>query len=290
MTTSAVFPPKAAQALGFLKSAQDDVEIFVEDTSAPNMWVKLLRSYLPSGVKLRSVSVLGSRENVIGACRSDQAIDSRRKLYIIDGDLDILRGMGKPRLRHMYRLRAYCVENYLIHYVAFTEAITTMNPNVSLEDAARRFQWKEWLERNGQLLERLFVCYAVVYELAREEKTIGYSVHRLLRDGRGEYDLCERKVFARTSALYRLTRGKHSRQEVRAVYDKVRKNAAAGKVEEFVSAKDYILPPLFGILKLEFRKNERMDLFTMLLASNCTGAEDPYLRRRIQKLCEGLVG
>ena len=49
MSTSVVYPARAAQALGLLKRRHNDVEIFVEDSGAPNMWVKLLQSYLPGG-------------------------------------------------------------------------------------------------------------------------------------------------------------------------------------------------------------------------------------------------
>ena len=90
MSTSVVYPAKSAPAIGYLKRSSNDVEIFVEDTANPNMWVKLLKKYLPSSIRLNSVTPLGGRKNVLDACKEDQAIDDRKKLYIIDGDLDLI--------------------------------------------------------------------------------------------------------------------------------------------------------------------------------------------------------
>lgn len=101
MNTSATYPPRAAKALGHLKANNNDIEIFVEDKSSPNLWLKLIRKYLPRDIRLSSVTVLGCRDNVIRACRADQIWDNRKKLYIIDGDLDLLQGRRKPRLRHL---------------------------------------------------------------------------------------------------------------------------------------------------------------------------------------------
>ena len=177
MSTSVVFPPRAAKALGYLKSAHNDVEIFVEDSSAPNMWVKLLKIYLPNAVRLNTVNVLGPRQNVLDACNADQIVDDRKKLYIIDGDLDHLRGIGKPRLKHLYRLRSYCVENYLITDAAFVSVITTLDAHVDAVSAAVQFDLEAWFVKNEAQLRTLFVCYAVVYELASELQTVKFSVH-----------------------------------------------------------------------------------------------------------------
>jgi hypothetical protein len=108
------YSPRAAKALAFLKRHYNDVDIFVEDTGNHNMWLLFLRKMLPSSVHLESVNALGGRDRVIEACRLDQSDTGRRKLYIIDGDFDLLLGRKKPRLRFLHRLKAYCIENLLI--------------------------------------------------------------------------------------------------------------------------------------------------------------------------------
>ena len=212
MKTSVALPPTAARALGFLKRAENDLEIFVEDTASPNMWVKLLKLYLPAEVRLNSVSVLGPRDKVISACRADQAVDGRRKIYIVDGDLDLLRGVPKPRLRHLYRLRGYCVENYLLEEAAFVAAATTFDLKIERAAAARMIDLDGWLRRNEAALVALFVCYAVSHELVPKHETVRFRVHRLFRPEDPNYDLCETLVFRRTTSLYRLVRQECSRR------------------------------------------------------------------------------
>ncbi|MBL3598161.1 DUF4435 domain-containing protein, partial [Rhodovulum sulfidophilum] len=148
MSTSVVYPEGIAPALGHLNSARNDIEIFVEDTANLNVWRSIIQKFLPEGVSFYDPIPLGGRKAVLEECRRDQANDGRKKLYIIDADLDLLMGRPKPRLRHLYRLRAYCVENYLIQEDAFLEAAQIIDPNISKEDARTLMDFAGWKRRN----------------------------------------------------------------------------------------------------------------------------------------------
>jgi hypothetical protein len=84
------YSPRAVRAIGFLKAAYNDFEIYVEDKTCHNMWLNLIRRCLPPDVRLRSINQVGDRVSVIAACRHDQTNSGRSRLYIIDGDLDQL--------------------------------------------------------------------------------------------------------------------------------------------------------------------------------------------------------
>lgn len=282
MTTSVVFPPRAAPALGLLKSRNNDIEVFVEDTSAPNLWVFLLRKYLPSSVRLDSVNVLGSKRNVIDACKADQAVDGRKKLYIIDGDLDILLGKPKPRLRHLYRLRRYCVENYLLDERALISAATILNPKLEYDSAQQEVNYSGWLDGNRDALLGLFIFYAVTFELKRDEETVGYSVNRLLEEDTKVFRVCKNRVFRRVIGLYRCVRSTCTAEEIRNIYDRVRHNSVMGGVEQFVSGKDYIFPLLYLLLRKKFRVNIPINSFKTLVAQCIERPLDPYLLRRLR--------
>lgn len=285
MNTTVTYPPKAAKALGFLKANSNDIAVYVEDTGAPNLWLKLLRRHLPKEVRLRSVSVLGSRENVVRACRVDQAMDGIKRLYIIDGDLDLLRGRAKPRLRHLYRLRSYCVENYLLNEEAIISAVMTLHPQVDEERAKRQVDYLGWITRNETVLTRLFICYAVTYELRKEQQTVGFSVYRLLEREDADFDLSPTKVARRVAGLYRSIREVCSHQEARIVFDRVSSNAEKFGVERFVSGKDYILPMFYRIIKRGFGINVRLNVFGVLIAECMNDIADPYLSRRLKGIC-----
>ena len=285
MRTSVSFPPSASQALGFLKSRHNDVEIFVEDTASPNMWVNLLKHYLPDGIKLNSVNSLGSRNNVVQACAADQQDDRRKKLYIIDADMDLLRGIAKPRLKHLYRLRAYCVENYLLDEQAFLTAITATDARVDRMSAKANLDFHGWLDRNRSTLFRLFVCYAVIYELAPQIKTVGHNVHGLVDPMDVNCDLSIVLVNRRTIGLYRSLRRQFSKSQVRYVFDRIKLNARNWNAFEYVSAKDYIFPLLYKVIRAGFNVRLDPEALKTLVAQCMSSTMDPYLLRRIRKVC-----
>ena len=285
MKTSVRYPPNASKGLGHLKAHNNDIEIFVEDISAPNLWLMLLRNYLPHGIRLTSVTVLGSKERVIQACRGDQAIDNRRKLYIIDGDLDLLQGRQKPRLKYLYRLRSYCVENYLLDESAVVSAIMILNPDVSEHAIGRGISLNGWLGRNRVLLSSLFTCYAVTNELRKEEQTVKFSVFRLFVNDRDHFELSKSKIIKRTVGLYRLVRKNHSSTMTREIFRRVRGNANKMGIERFVSAKDYIFPGIYKTVQGKFHLNINFVSFNVLIAECMNGTSDPYLRRRLSQIC-----
>lgn len=47
---------QAAKTIGFLKSALNDVEIYVEDSSLRNAYRLLFRKWIPEGVRFSSVT------------------------------------------------------------------------------------------------------------------------------------------------------------------------------------------------------------------------------------------
>ncbi|MEP4194343.1 MAG: DUF4435 domain-containing protein [Aliishimia sp.] len=280
------YPPRAAQALGYLNSSRNDIEIFVEDSSAPNLWVKLLRKLLPASTRINNVNILGSRKNVIAACREDQAEDGRKKLYIIDADLDLLKGLPKPNLRHLYRLRAYCVENYLLDNERLIELATSFDPEVSEDNANIRLDLDGWLARNEQGLHSLFVCYAVTHTLLDSEQTVGYSVFRILQDDSLRNDLCPKKTGRRVYQLYKKAVEQHSIEAVRHLRQLVLENSNTIETMRAVSAKDYILPQVYGLMKTYFGVNVSVKQFKVMLAALVSREVDPYLVRRLARICK----
>lgn len=286
MNTSVVYPPKAAQALGFLKSSRNDIEIFVEDSSAPNLWIKLLRNLLPYGTRLDSVNILGSRENVLAACRADQSEDGRKKLYIIDADLDLLKSRPKPRLKHLYRLRSYCVENYLMSNKSLIELATTFDTGVSEANANILLDFEGWIATNREVLNSLFVCYAVTHTLVNSEQTVGYPVFKILDESDARINLCAKKTGVRIFQLYRKVVAENSLETARSERSHVMACASGADIMRTVSAKDYILPLIYRLMKSCFGVNVSLKQFKVMLAALVGKDIDPYLVRRLARICE----
>jgi hypothetical protein len=283
MTTTASYSPNAAKALGFLKSNQNDIDIYVEDSGNPNMWVKLLRKSIPDKYRLDSVSVLGGRRNVIEACRVNQN-EARPCLYIIDADFDLLLEKPKPRLRFLYRLRAYSVENYLLNESSLEEVATTFSPRVSKADARRVIDFPGWLAENRACLERVFLAYAVSHLMACAQPTVSYSVHRLLAEGSQRNRICPSRVRGRVREIFARLEADYGRHSLCRSISLVRRRQRELEILAYVSCKDYVLPQMYSIMKQEFRLNVSIEVFKTLLATGCPERIDPYLARRLRKI------
>lgn len=285
MTTSVVYPTGIAPALGHLHCFRNDIEIFVEDSSAKNVWRALLKKLLPDGVQFEDPIRLGSRDNVLNECRRDQVVDGRKKLYIIDADLDLLKGVRKPNLRHLYRLRSYCLENYLLNEPALVDVATLLDVDASPAEAKTRLGFSEWVEMNNGLLTKLFVCYATSHQLAKQHQTIGYKVVRLAQKPPLNDQLCPAKTSIRIFSLYRLVCRDVEPSQLREVSSAVQSNSSGLGPLRFVSGKDYLLPLLKARLRRQFGSQFPDKTLKVLLARATTKEIDPYLCRRLRSVC-----
>lgn len=284
MNTSVVYPVGIAPALGHLNSTRNDIEIFVEDTSSLNVWRKLLKKFLPAGVVFNDPIPLGGRDRVLQECRNDQRNDGRKKLYIIDADLDLVKGLGKPRLKHLYRLRAYCIENYLFHEDTLLELAQVLDVNASAADARARLDFQNWISQNSGAIRKLYNCYAVTSLLRPDLPTISYFVGRLCVDDSRDGILCKVKVNSRLMHLYREIRAVHSRDTLRDCLSKIESNSSKMSVLVFVSAKDCLFKLAYERLTQKFG-SMRPDHMKVLMAEFTQVSVDPYLRARLHKIC-----
>jgi hypothetical protein len=118
------YSPEAEAARAHLLKNYNDLDIFVEDLTCQNMYVRLINRMFAGRARISQVYPLGGRVNVIQRCKADQSAPGRPRLYIIDGDIDLLLGRPAPRLRGLYRLKVYCSENLLLSEHALVTLVT----------------------------------------------------------------------------------------------------------------------------------------------------------------------
>ncbi|MFN7610282.1 MAG: DUF4435 domain-containing protein [bacterium] len=279
------YSPNAAKALARLKTQYNDIEIFVEDTKNSNMWIELIKTIVPNNIKITSVNQLGGRQKVIDACKLDQENDGRRKLYIIDGDFDHLLGRRKPNLKHLYRLRAYCVENLLVGEQNALYLGIPSNPNLSLEMIKRRFDYESWHSTILDQLGPLFTLYAAANRLTPAIQTTAYSVSQLYLAGGGQVRLCESKLFKRKLSLAKAIRQHTTASTLRSTIEEIHSRATRLGMMECISGKDYVFP-LFALrvrAKLQFKgDNEQIKVH---LARSFKPYQEPWLAKRISEIC-----
>src|SRR5271165_5002567 len=105
------------------------------------------------------VNQLGGREKVIDACRLDQQDTGRRKLYLIDGDFNAVLGRRRPRLKYLYQLKAYCVENILLSEDAVRYVGVACKPDWTERQVDKAFDYSTWIQKTASALKSVFISY-----------------------------------------------------------------------------------------------------------------------------------
>lgn len=280
------YTPRAAKALGYLKERYNDIEIFVEDTSNHNMWLRIIKNIAPSTIRLSSVNMLGGRNSVLAACRLDQYDDGRRKIYIIDGDFDYLLARPKPRLKHLYRIRAYCVENILLHHESILEVGVDSRPQDTKQDIENLFDYPSLIGIYETKLVSLFTVYAAAHKVAPNLKTTSYSVMKLTTQIAGSASLDVGKIDRRIIQIVREASRLVGVQAFSSVRKKVQKEAAELHFDQIVSGKDYFFPLIWARLRRTCGYNGSIEQLKIHLARVYRPNYEPWLARRIRSLAK----
>lgn len=277
------YSPRAAKAIGFLKQAYNDIEVYVEDTANQNLWLKLLRQILPANIKLSSITMLGGREKVLAACALDQKVDKRKRIYIIDGDFDFIRGKSKPRLKNLYRLRAYCVENLLLNERALTEIACDSAGNVNISRASELLSFDRVVRDHEDALKALFTVYAVAQDLQSGIKTVGANVKNLMDSQPTIIAFSDEKIIIRARKILRQLCKRYGTARVRAKRKIFFDRARSLSIDMTVSGKDYLLPPLHLHLRRSCNYLGTEDQLKIHLAKEYNPTVEPYLARAIRQ-------
>lgn len=243
------YSPKAAKALALLKRQYNDVDIFVEDTANHNMWLLIIRSMLPREIKIESVNMLGGRSSVEKACSLDQSNTGRKKLYIIDGDLDFLLGKRAKRLRYLYRIKANNIENLLMNEKSLVAIAMEYKPKKKEGEISSELNLSQSLAQLDRCLRPVFVAYAVAQKLRIECKTTSLSVMDLTTNTKLGPIINEKKAAARVISIYKKVVCMCGVEKARLEYLKIKHRSQNLPLSRVVSGKNYLLP----IIKLQFQ-------------------------------------
>lgn len=277
------YSPDAEPARAYLLRSYNDIDIFVEDVSCQNMYVRLFNRMLAGRGRIQQVYPLQNRKAVIEKCKCDQGDRSRRRLYLIDGDQDLILGRPSPRLKHLYRLPVYCSENLLLSEDALVTIGTECATNRSWPDMALDLAIQPLLARSVKMLLPLFVLYAIATTLRLGIETVNYSVHRLLSTPGDPTSLSESLVRSRMIAILRQIRQHASARQYRSARTAVLHRLKARELDPgiYISGKTYLLPLVYLQLKRVANLNDSVDRLKVRLAAHCDLAVATGLRRAV---------
>lgn len=159
----------------------NDIDIYIEDqkTHTQLIYRELIKKIAADRFSVEKVFPLGNREAVIAACKSDQGTGGRARLYVIDGDLNLLTGAQAPRIRRLFQHSVYCVENYLISELAVIELLYEELAHKDKATIKSELAFSTWVNEVLCLTD-LFKMFAVQRILTPSAISVGAGIGGLL--------------------------------------------------------------------------------------------------------------
>ncbi len=263
----------------YLLARYNGVLTFVEDSTATNMHVRMLRQICKGRAEIENVFPLGNRKAVIDRALSDQSASIPPRIYVVDGDSDYLAGMPIPTSRNLYRLDAYCVENLLLEEEGLVELICECQPDADRATARSLLSTQVPVGRVADALLPLFAVYAVSYALNLGIETVSYKVVRLCTVQNNPATLSPVLVAKRTRQVRNeivSQVGWPTYRRVKAAVD-ARLSAALNPIR-LISGKDYLFPLLQGFLRGQLGHTDSTEKLKVRLAAHYDPKVEPHYR------------
>jgi len=234
---------EAAKAVALFFRYKNDVDVYYEDSNDEEFYTELMKRLFRNKKRIRKLISLGSKVNVIEACASDQLDRSRSRLYVVDGDLDLILDSNRKGLKYLHIHDAYCIENLIIEENSVIEVLhdTFQIPREKLEKA---LTFTNWLKSIAPNLVDLFLHYAIAYKCNVGVPNVSLGVDRL----------CEKKK------LMKVLNGELVQKEIERIKVEILKSISEDEYDQLiyvlrmswqpsvdillkiVSGKDYLLP------------------------------------------------
>lgn len=265
---------KRAKAVFFRQV--NDIDVYTEDSSkvTKKLYGEMLSRAFKGTYRINTVFPLGDKHTVINDCEKYQAnMGERLRLYVVDGDLDLLYGSTKSGLKRLYVINRYCIENYLIDKKAIEVVLHEEDLEKNFDEIEKEFDFNNWVKSNTDILFELFILYAVAYKNSINCETISYSINRLVSSGDGIID-CS-KVHERSTKIKEMLLDKISEDELGVQIELVRKHAELYRDSKmrFISGKDYLLPLALMRMRKITKFRAENDVIKLRLAMKCDVAE-----------------
>lgn len=154
---------KAIKALPIFFSYRNDIDIYTEDKVADKEFYRtLFKRVFGNEIKINDVTPLGCKTNVLNAFDNQNKTDRRRKLFIVDGDLELIIDSNRKSIGNLIVLDSYCIENYIIDETGGIELIYFSNGSETRDNLKNKLNFSKWLEYNAPCLIDLFINFAIL--------------------------------------------------------------------------------------------------------------------------------
>ncbi len=250
----------------------NDIDIFIEDTKKGyrKVYVLLMSRLFSNKYKINDVHPLGSRDIVIETCNKKQGKVVRPSLFIVDGDLWLLKGELNPLPKGVYRLPRYSIENILINEESILDFLEDEHDILLYDELKEKLNFDNWVARNQNHLINLFLHYAILQKRnIREIKTIKYKVSKLTKDNSEfvDEDLVKSRIEECKVAIINNIGQENYERDMADMKIKLTNDDC--KLLCHVAGKDYLWPLLKKLFKTFMDKEVSTTNFAIRMAKTC---------------------
>lgn len=232
----------AKKAKSVFFEENNSIDIYIEDTAKGyrKIFKTILNRVLGEKYLINNVFPLGGRSSVISQWEQDKNKRNRPRIYIIDGDLNLLleERMCFPGL---YVLPFYCIENIFICEQSLVALMVEEDAEREEDELRELLNFREWEQKNKKLLIDLFVTYALTKKHVPTIQSVAYQVSNLISNNSGILD--EKKTTDRINELEGQLKESIGAELLEKEKDEIHFKIGEKKdIKKYISGKDYLMP------------------------------------------------
>lgn len=250
----------------------NDIDIYIEDTAKnyDKLYVNIFKRVFYNKYRIDNVYPIGSRGNVINKCREKKDSIKRPTLFIVDGDLYIIK--GEPALpQGVFRLPFYCIENLLLDVNSIIKYIDEEHTSLREEQIVDEFSYIQWKAICESPLVELFIRYAMIQKLNMQGiPNVSIPIKDFL-DEENNSIIDSNKVNRKIIELDSIIIASKGQDVYDSTYEDMnnRLESTVCKLTTHVSGKDYLYPMIHSKVSSILNKGVAHMNFKQRLAMNC---------------------
>ncbi|AOY46139.1 TPA: DUF4435 domain-containing protein [Vibrio cholerae] len=250
----------------------NDIDIYIEDTKKgyQKIYIQLLSRLFKGQYKISDVHSIGPRSLVIRKCNEKKGKLTRPSLFIVDGDLFLLKGEEKPLPKEVFRLPRYSIENIILDEDSIIDYLDDEVEDELYEDIKGKLKFKDWVNNNKTPLIELFIHYSIlqkhkIYSI----QTINHKVSNLTKNDSENVDtsLIENKILECRNEILKKISNEEYAKELLSTRENITTSDCIFLTH--ISGKDYIFPLMKRLFKKVLTKDIATTNFFLRLAKKC---------------------
>lgn len=261
---------------------RNDIDIYTEDELKDKEFYKVLfNRLLENKIRINDITPLGGRKNVIKQCEAEPD-NGRKKIFIIDGDVTIIHGKNIPKIKNLFVLDAYCMENFVIDKQSVLNFIYLNCASKPKEEIENELQFENWLSGYSSKLVDLFVHFGII-DFYGGKFTLfnAYKFHPKETYSEGIVEQEIEKLKAEILLLTSQENYENKYEELKSLWTN-----CVSSLMTIVSGKDYLIPIL--LFKTQFYKKSKamptVEEAKFMLVQNCNLDRLSKLKEAIEAL------